>query len=68
VRAQDNFLMHRIDAVVDRLMRRRESHWSAFPIYFACRAGIHPGKQLDKRRFTGTVFTDNCMDFARLEI
>ena len=67
MRAKHNFLMHRVDAVVDRLMRCGECDRLAFPIYFAARAQIDAGEQLDKRRFAGAVFADDRMDFTRLE-
>ena len=35
MRAQHHFLMHRVDAVFDRLMRCGERDRLAFPVYFA---------------------------------
>src|SRR5208282_4346745 len=67
MRAQDDLLMHRVDAMADRLMRRGERDRLAFPVYFAARADMDAGQQLDQRRFTGAVFADNRVDFALLK-
>jgi hypothetical protein len=59
--------MHRVDAMADRLMRCGERDRLAFPVYFAARADMDAGQQLDQRRFTGAVFADNRVNLARLE-
>ena len=59
--------MDRVDAMADRLMRCGERDGLAFPVYFAGRADMDAGQQLDQRRFTGAVFADNRVDFAFLK-
>ena len=59
--------MDRIDAVVDRLMRRRQRNRLSFPVNFAARADVNPRQHLDEGRFTCSVLSDDRVDFARLK-
>src|SRR5215469_18024170 len=67
MRAENNFLMDRIDTQGDGLMRSRQSDWLPFPENFPARPWIHPGQQLDQGRFAGSVLSDKGMDLTRLK-
>ena len=65
--AQHHLLVHRVDAVVDRFLRRIEIDWLAIPVDFARAAPDDPGQQLDQCRFAGAVFTDDGVDLVKVE-
>src|ERR1700675_2191389 len=67
MRAKHDLLMHGVDAVIDRFVRRGERNRLAFPIHLTAGAYVDAGEQLDQRRFAGPVFADNGMDFTCLE-
>ena len=67
MRAKNDFLVDGVDAVVDRLMRRRQRNRLSFPVDFSARTDIDSGEHFDERRFAGAILTDDRVDFACLE-
>ena len=67
MRTQHDFLVHGVDAVIDRFVRRGQRNRLAFPKHFAAGAHMDAGEQLDQRRFAGSVFADDGVDFTGLK-
>jgi hypothetical protein len=64
MRAEHHFLVDGIDAARDRLVRRCQRNRMAAPQHFAGGSGDDARQKLDQRRFAGTVFADDRVNFA----
>ena len=67
MRTQHDFLVYRVDAVIDRFVRRGERDRLAFPKHFTAGAHMDAGEQLDQGGFAGAVLADDRVDFACLK-
>ena len=67
MRAKHDLLVDRVDAEIDRLVRRRQRNRRAAPQDFARRARMDAGQELDERGLAGAVFADDGVNFALLK-
>ena len=62
--AEHDLLMHRVDAQLDRVVRRIQRHRRALPEDLAGAARIDAGEQFYQRGLAGAVLADDGVDFA----
>ncbi len=67
VRAQHDFLVHRVDAEIHRVVGPAELDDAALPDDLAARFQVHAGQQLDERGLACAVLADDGVDLPRLE-
>ena len=67
MRAEHDFLVDRVDAEADRLMRTDQRHGRALPANLARGARMDPSQELDQCRLAGAVLPDDGVNFAPFE-
>ena len=57
-----------IDAVVNRLMRRRQGDRLSFPVDFAALTDMNPRQHFDERGFTRAILANDRVDLPGLKL
>ena len=68
LRNEHEFLMNYVDAEIVSLVRGLDLDGSALPGNLPAVCLIRPGGNLHERGFTGAVFADQCVNFARTHL